>query len=128
MRLLLSLGIVFLLVIACGETQQTNQSSPEAAAKGLFTALKLGDFETAKLYGTQSTKESIQDFATNLKMSSPEDQKELLAPFEMEISKVTCAETNGITKCKVCCSPAGDIEIPMVEQDGKWFAQMEFAF
>jgi len=128
MRLFISLGILLLVTIACTSEPQTNQGSPEEAAKGFFAALKAEDFEQAKLYGTKSTQTSLQDFATNLKMINAEEKEELTAPYKMEVSKVTCAEKNGTTTCKLCCSPEFDVELIMVQQDTKWFAQMNFVY
>ncbi|BDS14643.1 nuclear transport factor 2 family protein [Aureispira anguillae] len=127
MHLFLSLGIAFLCCVACNRTPDIAQNTPEEAVRGLFDALKASDFEKAKHYGTISTKESIQNFATNLKMINEEEKKALLAPFKMEISKVDCSEQEGTTICKLCCSE-DDIAIEMIQQDDKWFAQMEFAF
>ena len=107
---------------------QTTQNSPEEAAKGLFDALKAEDFEKAKLYGTKSTKEALQEFATNLKMSNSEEKEDLIAPYKMEVSKVTCSEKSGTTVCKLCCSPEFEVELTMVQQDDKWFAQMDFPY
>lgn len=128
MRLFIAFGILLLITIACTPETSTNQSSPEDAAKGFFAALKAEDFEKAKLYGTASTKESLQDFATNLKMINAEEKEALTAPYKMEVSKVTCAEKNGTTICKLCCSPEFDVELTMVQQDEKWFAQMDFSY
>jgi hypothetical protein len=128
MRLFIALGILLITTIACTSETQTTQSSPEEAAKGFFSALKAEDFEKAKLYGTTSTKESLQDFATNLKMINAEEKEELTAPYKMEVSKVTCIEKNGTTLCKICCNPEFDVELTMVQQDEKWFAQMDFAY
>jgi hypothetical protein len=128
MRLFIALGILLLVTISCTSEPQTNQSSPEETAKGLFESLKAEDFEKAKLYGTKSTKESLQDFATALKMSNPAEKETLLAPYKMEVSKVNCAEKNGTTTCKLCCSPEFDVELVLVQQDDKWFAQMDFPY
>lgn len=128
MRLFIALGVLFLVTIACTSEPQTNQSSPEEAAKGLFEAIKAENFEQAKLYCTKSTKESLQEFATALKMSNPEEKQELIAPYKMEVSKVTCAEKSGTTTCKLCCSPEFDVELILVQQDDKWFAQMDFPY
>lgn len=117
-----------MVIIACNEPAATDQSSPEAAVKGLFEALKAGDFETAKLYGTTSTQESLLDFKTNLNMISDDEKKEVLAPYNMEISKVTCAEEQGQTNCELCCSDAGEVRVEVVQQEQKWFVQMEFAY
>lgn len=128
MRLFIALGLLLLLNIACTPESKTSQNTPEEAAKGFFEALKVEDFEKAKKYGTKSTKESLQDFATNLKMISAEEKAELIAPYKMEVSKVTCAENQGTTTCKLCCNPEFDVELTMVQQDNQWFAQMDFAF
>lgn len=128
MRLFIALGILLLINMACLSEPQTTQNSPEEAAKGLFDALKVEDFEKAKLYGTKSTQEALQEFATNLKMSNLEEKEDLIAPYKMEVSKVTCAEKSGTTVCKLCCSPEFEVELTMVQQDDKWFAQMDFPY
>ncbi|WMX15193.1 hypothetical protein [Aureispira sp. CCB-E] len=128
MRLLTALVFLLFLNIACTSEPQTDQSTPEAAAKGFFEALKAEDFEKAKLYGTKSTQESLRDFATNLKMINAEEKEELIAPYKMEVSKVTCAEKSGTTICQLCCNPEFDVELTMVQQDEKWFAQMDFPY
>lgn len=128
MRLFIALGILLLVTISCTSEPQTNQSSPEEAAKGLFDALKAEDFEKAKLYSTKSTQKSLQEFETALKMGNPEEKEALIAPYKMEVSKVSCAEKNGTTTCKLCCSPEFDVELVLVQQDDKWFAQMDFPY
>ena len=128
MRLFIALGILLLITVACTSDSQINQASPEEAAKGLFEALKAEDFEKASLYGTTSTKESLQEFVTNLKMSNKEDKEKFTARYKMEVSKVTCAEKGGTTFCTLCCNPEFDVELAMVQKDDKWFAQMEFPY
>jgi hypothetical protein len=128
MRLFIALAILVLLNIACTPDSQTTQNSPEEAAKGIFEALKVEDFETAQLYGTKSTQKALLEFATNLKMSNAEEKEALIAPYKMEVSKVTCAEKNGTMICKLCCNPEFDVELTMVQQDDKWFAQMDFPY
>lgn len=128
MRLFIALVMLLLINIACTSDSQTAQNSPEEAAKGLFDALKAEDFEKAKLYGTKSTQKALQEFATNLKMSNSEEKEGLIAPYKMEVSKVTCTEKSGTTICKLCCSPEFDVELTMVQQDDKWFAQMDFPY
>lgn len=128
MRLFTAFILVILITVACDTAPKVTQSSPEEAVKGLFEALKASDFEKAELYGTSSTQESLRNFATNLKMINEDEKSALMAPFKMEVSKVTCSEVDGTTTCQVCCSTEGDIAIEVVQQDDKWFAQMEFAF
>lgn len=128
MRLFIALGIALLLNIACTSDSQTAQNSPEEAAKGLFNALKAEDFDKAKLYGTKSTQDALQEFATNLKMSNPEEKQELIAPYKMTVSKVVCTEKDGTTTCKLYCEPDFEVELTMVQQDEKWFAQMDFPY
>jgi len=128
MRLFIVSGFLLFVSIACTSESPTNQSSPEEAVKGFFAALKAENFEQAKLYATQSTKISLQDFATNLKMISAEEKAAIIAPYKMEVSKVTCAEKNGTTTCTICCNPEFDVELIMVQQDNQWFAQMDFVF
>lgn len=128
MRLLLSLGIIFLLNIACETSPNITQNSPEEAVKGLFSALKTSDFEKAKLYCTTSTKESLTNFVTNLNMVGDDEKNELLSVYNFEISKVNCKENAGTTMCKLCCSEESQAEIEMIQQDDKWFAQIEFVF
>lgn len=128
MRLFFALGILLLITISCTSDSQTTQNSPEEAAKGLFDALKAEDFEKAKLYGTKSTQDALQEFATNLKMSNSEERQALVAPYKMEVSKVTCAEKGGTTICNLCCNPEFEVELTMVQQDDKWFAQMDFPY
>ena len=127
MHNLLYLSLFFCLLIACNSEPQVAQNSPDEAVRGLFEALKASDFEKAKLFATTSTQASLLDFATNLKMTSEEEKKALLAPFQMPISKVTCTELEGTMTCTLYCTE-GDIVVQMVEQDKKWFAQMEFVF
>ena len=80
------------------------------------------------MYGTKSTQDALQEFATNLKMSNAEEKETLIAPYKMEVSKVSCAENSGTTICKLCCNPEFDVELTMVQQDEKWFAQMDFPY
>jgi hypothetical protein len=128
MRLFIALGILLLITISCTSDSQTAQNSPEDAAKGLFDALKAEDFETAKLYGTKSTQDALQEFATHLKMSNPEEKQESIAPYKMPVSKVICTEKEGTTICKLYCEPDFEVEVTMVQQDEKWFAQMDFPY
>ena len=128
MRLFIALGFLFFLNLACTSDSQTTQNSPEEAAKGLFGALKSEDFETAKLYGTKSTQDALQEFATYLKMSNAEEQQEAIAPYKMDVSKVVCTEKDGTTICKLYCAPDLEVELMMVQQDDKWFAQMDFPY
>ena len=128
MRLFIALGIALLLNIACTSDSQTTQNSPEEAVKGLFNALKSEDFEQAKLYGTKSTQDALQEFATYLKMSNVEEQQEAIAPYKMNVSKVVCTEKDGTTTCKLFCEPDLEVEIMMVQQDDKWFAQMDLPY
>ena len=128
MRPLILLFLATHLLLACNSEPQVAQSSPEEAAKGLFDALKASDFEKAKLFGTTATQKSLQDFEANLKMVSDSEKAPLLAPFQMNVSKVTCTDVQGTTNCTLCCSTEGDVILEMVQQDGKWFVQMEFAF
>ena len=125
---LLSISLLLFVTISCTNETQIAQSTPEEAAKGLFEALKAGEFETAERFGTATTAESIRNFATNLKMINDDEKLALMAPFQMEVSKVSCAEEQGTTRCKLCCSTEGDIIIEMVQQDNKWFAQMELGY
>lgn len=128
MRLLFYISLVLLVACAC-TSEQTSQNTPEEAVKGLFGALKNNDFETARLYGTTSTQSSLLDFETNLKMSNPEEKQTLMAPFQINVQSVSCAENLGTTLCKLCCSSEGDTAtIEVVQQDNKWFAQLDFAF
>ena len=120
--------LLFLLTTACTTETQVSQDSPSDALKGIFEAIKNQDFEKASLYGTANTQISLRDFVTNLKMVSKEERINLLSPFNMKISKVECTEIQGSTICSLCCSDEGDISINMVQQDNKWFVQMEFAF
>lgn len=126
-RLFLSCVVLY-LVVACSSAPEVAQSTPEEAIRGLFEALKEQDFEKAKLYGTSSTQKSLQDFATNLKMISDDEKAQLLAPFQMTVAKVSCREESGAMFCSLCCSSEGDIKIEMVQQDNKWFAQVDFAY
>ncbi len=129
MRLFLSLGLIFLLGIACESEPQVAQSNPEEAVRGLFEALKADDMEKARLFLTTSSQESLQHFETNLKMINEEEKQGLIAPFKIDISKVTCAESQGTTTCTLCCSAeGGEAAIEMIQQDDKWFAQLEFVF
>ena len=127
-RLLLSSILLYFFAVACSSTPEVAQSTPEEAVRGLFEALKSQDFEKAKLFGTANTKKSLQDFATNLKMINEDEKQTLLAPFQMTVAKVACQEEAGTTFCKLCCSTDGDIKIEMVQQDEKWFAQVDFAY
>lgn len=128
MRLILSLGIILLFNIACETSSNVVQSSPEEAIKGLFSALKSNDFEKAKQYCTTSTKESLTNFVTNLNMVGNDEKNELLTVYNFEISKVNCAEKAGTMICKLCCSGESQADIEMIQQDNKWFAQLEFVF
>lgn len=119
---------LFLFLFSCANKQEVAQSTPEEAARGLFDALKVDDFERARLFGTNTTQESLLNFETNLKMVSEEEKKDLTAPFKLDISKVTCIDNQGSMNCTLCCSTDGDIIIEMVEQDNKWFAKIDFAY
>ena len=61
-------------------------------------------------------------------MSNKEDIAELMAPFKMDVSKVTCSENQGTTTCNVCCFNEAEASIEMMQQDDKWFAKMEFIY
>lgn len=128
MRSIFFLFITTYCLLACNSEPQVAQSTPEEAARGLFEAIKANDFEKAKLFGTESTRVSLKDFEANLKMIPDDEEKALLAPFQMNISKVTCADVQGTTNCTLCCSAEGDVILEMAQQDGKWFVQMEFVY
>jgi hypothetical protein len=127
MRLFFSLALLVLLA-ACTSDVQVTQNTPEEAIRGLFQALKTDDFERGKLFLTNGSRESLQHFETNLKMSNKEDLAELMAPFKMEVLTVTCSENQGTTTCNICCFNEAEASIEMMQQDDKWFAKMEFVY
>jgi hypothetical protein len=113
---------------ACNTNNTAKQDSPETTVRGIFSAIQSENFELALQFCTPSTKESLQDFATNLKMIPLDEKESLLAPFSMQISTVACQDNQGITRCDLCCSDLGEISIEMVQKDDKWYVQMEFLY
>jgi len=121
----------FLLLVACENLSEDKvpQATPEEAAKGFVTALKEQDFERARQFGTKESQKSVLDFETNLKMVNEEEKKELLAGFNIEISKVDCSEEQGVTSCNLCCSPeGGEATLELVKRNDKWFVKTELGF
>ena len=128
MRLFLCLWACLFLMTACNTNNTAKQDSPETTVRGIFSAIQSENFELALQFCTPSTKESLQDFATNLKMIPPDEKESLLAPFSMQISTVACQDYQGITRCDLCCSDLGEISIETVQKDDKWYVQMEFLY
>jgi hypothetical protein len=128
MRFLFFISLFLFLEVSCESEDQVYQNNPEETIRGFFQALKDEEFKKASLYTTAETQESLRDFVANLNMISAEEKTILLSPFKMEVSKTNCSENQGVTICSLCCSPDGEIIVNMVQQDNKWFIEMEFGF
>ena len=128
MRFLFLICLFLFLEVSCSSEVQVYQSNPEETIRGFFQALKDEEFEKASLYTTAETQESLRNFVANLNMNSAEEKAILLSPFKMEISKINCSENQGAIICFLCCSPDGETPVNMVQQDNKWFVEMEFGF
>ena len=128
MRIFLFLLFCAALLLSCNNNKASEQDRPESAIRGVFKAIQSENFEKAAQFCTASSKKSLQDFATNLKMVSSSEKENLLAPFSMQITKIDCQESLGSTHCDLCCSEFGDVSLEMVQQDNKWFVQIEFLY
>ncbi len=126
MKYLLAFSFVLLTILSCETTTAVPQGSAEEAARGFVEAVKVQDFEKARLFCTKQAADAMLDFETNLKMVSEAEKAELMRGFDITVSKVACNENQGTTTCNVCCAPDGtEASIEVVEKDGKWFVQME---
>lgn len=114
--------------IACTSEAPTTQSTPEEATKGFFTALSEGDYDLAQRYATTSTQESVQNFATNLKMVSAEEKSDLEAPFQIAIDRVDCTNNQGNTTCVILYANQTEVRVDLVQQNDQWFIQMDLNF
>ena len=128
MRFLFFISLFLFLEVSCESEVQVYQRNPEETIRGFFQALKEEEFEKASLYTTVETQVSLRDFVANLDVISVEEKTILLSPFKMGVSKAICSENQGATICSLCCSPDGEIIVNMVQQDNKWFVEMEFGF
>jgi len=128
MRFFTALVFLMGLAWACVSESDIDQSTPKAAAQGFFTALSSGDYDLAKRYGTASTSESVQHFATNLKMVSEAEQQELQAPFQVEIEQINCIEQQGNTTCTILYKNQQEVRADLVQQNEQWLVQMELNF
>lgn len=128
MRLLPIASFLFLATFLFSCAENAKQQTPEDAARGFFAALAELDFETAKTYATENTQQSLKLLEVSMNMSSPEDKKELKKQFAIELKEVTCTEADGQTSCKVCCDAAGgEAPVNMVQEDNKWYVNLEMA-
>lgn len=130
MRLLIALSLFLLLVVLACETSEnaTQQDSPKDAAKGFLEALKAEDFDLVERYISESSKESLQNFRTNLNMIGEEEKKELLAAYKVPVEQINCLEQQGKTSCNLVYQPEGEGILSLVQQDNKWFVQIEFDY
>ncbi|MCP4439096.1 MAG: DUF4878 domain-containing protein [Aureispira sp.] len=128
MRLLTFASLLILSTFLFSCEESSKQLTPEDAARGFFTALAELDFETAKTYATESTQQSLKLIEVAMNMSSEEDKAELKKQFAIEIKEVTCAEVDGQTSCKICCDASGgEAPVNMVQEDNKWYVNLEMA-
>lgn len=130
MRLLIAVSLFVLLVVLACESTETpvNQATPKAAAQGFLDALKAEDFDLAAKYVAASSKESLQNFQTNLKMVGEEERKTLLEAYKVPVKSIDCVEQQGNTNCKLTYQPEGEGMLNLVQQEDKWFVQMEFDY
>lgn len=130
MRFLIAVTLFLLfIVLACEPTENAvKQATPKEAAKGFLNALKAEDFELAGRYVSESSQESLQNFRTNLNMISAEEKQTLMAAYKVPIKTIDCAEQQGETRCNLSYEPDGEGILKLVQQDQKWFVQMEFDY
>ncbi|MGH1337101.1 MAG: hypothetical protein ACRBFS_13335 [Aureispira sp.] len=130
MRLLIALSLFLVLVVlACESTEAAlQQNSPKEAAEGFLEALKAEDFDLVERYISASSKESLQNFRTNLNMISEEERKTILAAYKIPVETINCLEKQGETRCNLTYQPEGEGMINLVQQEQKWFVQMEFDY
>ena len=77
MRIFLFLLFCAALLLSCNNNKASEQGRPESAIRGVFKAIQSENFEKAAQFCTASSKKSLQDFATNLKMVSSKRSKVL---------------------------------------------------
>lgn len=116
------------LLSACANQTSTQQDKPEATVRGFFKAFQEADYEIAYQYCTEKSAQSLRDFVANLSMVEASEKESLIAPFQIQLSEVACKAEAGLTQCRVCCSEQGDVLMDLVQQENKWFIQMEFIY
>jgi hypothetical protein len=129
MRLLIAVSLFLLLVILACESTETpiQQATPKEAAQGFLKAMNAENYDLAARYVSASSRESLQNFRTNLNMISEEEKKTLLEAYKVPVGEINCQEQQGETRCSFS-TPEGDGVLPLVQQDEKWFVQMDFDF
>lgn len=129
MRLLITTSIFLLLVIvACEPVVPIKQSTPKEAVQGFLAAFKAEDFDLVAHYVSDASKESFQHFRTNLNMISEEEKKTLLEGYKVTVKQIDCLEEQGKTFCKLSYQPEGEGVLKLVQQEQKWFIQIDFDY
>lgn len=130
MRLIIAASLFILLVVLACESTETpvNQATPKETAQGFLDALQAENFDLAAKYVAASSRESLQNFQTNLKMISEEERKTILDAYKVPVQSIDCAEQQGSTTCKLTYQPEGEGSLNLVQQEDKWFVQMEFDY
>lgn len=130
MRLLIALSLfVILVVLACESTNvAVQQNTPKEATQGFLKAFEAEDFDLVERYISASSKESFQNFRTNLNMISVEERKTVLEAYKVPVETIQCQERLGHTSCLLTYKPEGEGTINLVQQEQKWFVQLEFDY
>ena len=130
MRLLIALSLfVILVVLACESTDAAlQQTTPKEATQGFLKAFEAEDFDLVERYISASSKESFQNFRTNLNMISAEERKTVLEAYKVPVETINCLEQQGKTRCNLAYKPEGEGMLNLVQQEQKWFVQIEFDY
>ncbi len=130
MRFLIATTLFILFFILACESAETpiEQDTPKAAARGFLDAMNAENFDLAARYVSESSRESLQDFRTNLNMINEAEKKTLLEAYKVPVETIDCLEQQGETRCNLTYSPEGEGNLNLVQQDQKWFVQMNFDF